>query len=148
MKGGGIVYWFDPFEEFERMQKRMRQLMRSALPKEEFFGSFPVDIIDKAEEVVVRADLPGFDKDEVSVKVTENSIDISAQHKEEKRERGEEEGIKYFRAERSFGALRRVLTLPAEVDADTATAKFDKGVLEIRLKKKKPEKKAKEVKIE
>lgn len=144
-------WWFDPYGEFEKMRKRMRQAMTGfALPiSEEFLeSSFPVDVIDADEELIVKADLPGFDKDEILVKVTDNSIWIAAQHKEEKREKGEREGMRYFRAERSFGALKRVLALPVEVDADKVVAKFDKSTLELRMKKKKSEKKAKEVRIE
>ena len=134
-------YW-DPFEELERMRRRMRKLMKATFTG--FEESFPVDISETDEDLIIKADLPGFDKDEISIKLTENTLEISAQHKEKKVEETE----RVYRAERRFGALRRFLTLPVEVDPDTAKAKLEKGILEIRVKKAKPSKKAKKVEIE
>ncbi|MEM5882813.1 MAG: Hsp20/alpha crystallin family protein [Candidatus Aenigmatarchaeota archaeon] len=140
-----MVFWeyWDPFEELERMKRRMRQLLEK-FPSEEFFvETFPVDISETEEEIIVRADLPGFDKSDVTVRATENTLEISAQHKEKKIEKTE----KIYRAERKFGALRRVITLPVPVDYEKAKAEMDKGVLTIRLPKKE-KKKGKEIKVE
>lgn len=129
------------------MRKRIRMMMKGfALPlREEFLqGSFPVDVAETDDELVIKADLPGFEKADVAIRVTENTIDIAAQHKQKKIEQKEN----YFRAERSMGALRRYLALPAEVNPDTAKAKMENGVLEIRLKKAKPTKKAKKVQVQ
>lgn len=134
-------YW-DPFEELERMRRRMRELMRESFRG--FEESFPVDVSETDEDLIIKADLPGFDKDEISIRLTENTLEISAHHKEKKVEETE----KFYRAERRLGALRRFLTLPVEVDPDTAKAKLEKGILEIRVKKARPSKKAKKVEIE
>jgi len=142
-------WWWDPFEEMERMKKMARRAMHGFLlpVREEFLeGSFPVDVFESKDEneLIVKADLPGFDKEDVAIKVTENTIEIEAQHKERKIEKTE----KMYKAERSFGALRRYLTLPAEVRPESAKASMKNGVLEVRLEKAKPKKKAKEVKVE
>ena len=137
---------WEPFEELmdelERMRRRMRRLFAESFRMPEI-RSFPVDVFEEDDEVVVRADLPGFKKDEIEVRVTEDSLDIKAAHKE----RIEEKRKGYYRAERKFGMLRRVIPLPASVDPETAKAKLEDGVLEVRVKKI-AEKKGKKVEIE
>lgn len=136
--------WYSPFEEIERMRRRMERLMqRLGEPFDETFGSFPVDISETDEELVIKADLPGFSKEEISIKATDTDVDISAQHKEKKIEKTE----KLFRAERRFGAVRRAFSLPVAVNPDTATAEFENGVLTLRIKKKEKKKVGKEIKI-
>lgn len=146
-----MVYW-EPWEELEYMRRKMNRLMRRMWEpvSEEIveplsrFGSFPVDVSETEDEIVVKADLPGFEKTDIAIKVTENSIDISAQRKEEKKEKTET----MFRAERRYGAVRRALTLPAEVKPESSRAEFKNGVLEVRLKKTAPKKKVKEIKVQ
>lgn len=146
-----MVYW-EPWEELEYMRRKMNRLMRrmwEPLSEEVIeplgrFGGFPVDVSETKDEIVIKADLPGFEKTDIAIKVTENTIDISAQRKEEKREKTET----MFRAERRYGAVRRAMTLPARVKPEAAKAEFKNGVLEVRLKKAEPRKKLKEIKVQ
>jgi HSP20 family protein len=135
----------DIFDELLRMRRRIERLMRSlgSLASFEEIESFPVDISETENEIIVRADLPGFSKDEVSVNATENTLTIEAKHKEEKKEKGE----KYYTVERKFGSFRRVISLPVEVEPKKAKAKMKDGVLEVILPKKE-KKKGKEIKVE
>ncbi|MBI1978518.1 MAG: Hsp20/alpha crystallin family protein [Candidatus Aenigmarchaeota archaeon] len=136
-------YW-DPFQEIERMRKKVQKLMeRFGEVMEEETHGFPLDISETDEELLVKAELPGFNKDEISVKATEDSLDISAEHKEKKIERTE----RTYKAERRYGGVRRYVTLPTEVKLDNIDTKFENGLLTIKLKKAKPAKKAKKVKI-
>lgn len=139
---------WDPFEELmdemERIRRRMRRLFAEGfrIPRIEF-ETFPIDVFEEDDEVVIRADLPGFKKDEISVKVFEDAVDIRAARKEKVEERREG----FYRAERRMGALRRRFSLPVTVKPETTKAKLESGVLEIRVKKVE-KKKGKEVKIE
>ena len=136
-------YW-DPFEEIERMRRRMREFMREFLPSETLVRSFPIDLSETDEEIIVRADLPGFDKSDIKIRATEDSLEITAEKKEKKIEKTE----RMYRAERSFGSLRRFIRLPVPVDYENAKAEMDKGVLTIRLPKNEKKKAGKEIEIE
>lgn len=100
-------------------------------------GSFRVDVREHDEEVIVVADLPGIDRESISVRIPDpRTLEISSKRAEEKEE--EEEG--YFMKERVYGTMSRIVTLPADVSEEGATATFKNGVLEIRLRKVAPEK--------
>ena len=90
-----------------------------------------VDIVERDDELVVKAELPGVDKKDLDVSVTENAVTIkgSTSH-EEKEEKGD-----YYRCEISSGAYSRTLALPSDVEADKAKANFKDGVLELTLPK-------------
>ncbi len=135
----------DIFNELLRMRRRIERLMKSlgSVVKLEEIESFPIDVSETENEIIVRADLPGFSKEEVSVNVTENSVTIEAKHKEKREEREE----RYYVMERKFGTVRRVITLPSEVEPEEARAKMKDGVLEIILPKKE-KKKGRNIKIE
>jgi len=90
-----------------------------------------IDIIDREHEVLVRAQIPGVDKDNLEVSMNENSVTIRGQSKHEEEEKDGE----YFRRESSYGEFSRTVGLPAEVDADSAKAKFKDGVLEVMIQK-------------
>jgi HSP20 family protein len=97
-----------------------------------FEGKMPkIDVIERDDEVVVKAELPGVDKKDLDVSVTENSVTIkgTTSH-EEKEEKGD-----YYRCEISRGAYARTVALPSYVDADKAKANFKDGVLELKLPK-------------
>ncbi len=97
-----------------------------------FEGHMPkVDIIDRDDEIFVRAELPGVNKKDIDISMTDNTVTIKGEsHKEEKEEKGN-----YYRCETSHGCYTRTLTLPAEVNSDKADAKFKDGVLELTLPK-------------
>jgi HSP20 family protein len=97
-----------------------------------FEGKMPkVDVIERDDEVIVKAEIPGVDKKDLDVSVTENSVTIkgTTSH-EEKEEKGD-----YYRCEISRGAYARTVALPSYVDADKAKASFKDGVLELKLPK-------------
>ncbi len=95
------------------------------------FGSFPVDIEETDDHVTVRADLPGIEKDQIDINVTENMVNIAAQDEREVRE----EGKNYVRQERRSQNYNRNLRLPVPVDPDSAEASYDNGVLTVMIDK-------------
>ena len=91
-------------------------------------GSVPkLDIIERDDEVVVRAEVAGVDKKDLEVSVTDNSVTIRGSTKEEhKEEKGD-----YFRSEITRGEFSRTAALPCDVDGDKARANFTDGILEL-----------------
>ena len=101
-----------------------------------------VDLADTGKEYVVKAELPGVSKEDLSIEVSDNSIEISSESKEEKKE--EKKG--YIRRERRYASFYRSIPLPEDVLPDKASAELKEGVLTVTLPKASaPEKKVKKV---
>ncbi len=151
-------FWFE--ETFDRIRKLQEDIFRAFdefwRPPFEFefepprvsFSTTPqapVDVSETPREVIVRIDLPGFRKEDIRLKATETELIVEAERKEERKEEKEN----FFRQERRYGAVRRVIPLPVPVIPEKAKARFENGVLEVRLEKAEPEEeKEKEIKIE
>ena len=90
-----------------------------------------VDVIDREDEVLVRAEVPGFKKEDIEISVSGTMLTIKGDTKtEEKEEKGD-----YYRCEITRGAFSRTLALPAEVDESKAKAAMKDGMLELTLPK-------------
>lgn len=131
-----------PFDEMDRLMesffpRRWMHPFRWDMPSiselgAPFEGKMPrVDVIDRDTEIVVKAELPGVEKDDLDVSVTGNTVTIkgSTSH-EEKQEKGD-----YYRCEIRRGSFSRTVPLPASVDSDKAKASFNDGILELTLPK-------------
>ena len=94
-------------------------------------GSFRTDLHDNGKEYLIEAELPGFAKDEIQVKVEDNSLTISAQRHEAK----EEKRDNYIRRERCSGRLVRSFALDG-VQSEGIKAEFKDGILKLSLPKK------------
>ena len=155
-------YW-DPFDIMREIQEEIDAIFRDVMrgprlwstrePGERYeFTSETwrepfVDIFDRGDRFVITAELPGVRKEDIKLRVTEDTVYIEAQIKREKEL--EEEGA--IRIERYYSGYRRVIRLPEEVIPEKAKARYNNGVLEIEIPKKKPtrtEKGGFEVKIE
>ena len=145
-KGGKkseLQKYSSPFEEMEHFFDdffQRRFFAPSFMPRFKFPElanvSTSIDIFEDGKDLVIKADLPGLKKEEISIDFDGDVITISGEKKaEEKTERKD-----FFRVERSFGAFVRKLRLPVDVQVDKANASFKDGVLEVRIPKSLAEK--------
>lgn len=97
-----------------------------------FEGRQPrVDVIDNDSSVVVKAELPGVEKNNIDISMTANTVTVSVTDTHQKEEtKGE-----YYRCEISKGAFSRTVALPCDVDGAKATANFKNGMLELSIPK-------------
>jgi len=125
-----------PFSLFRRMQEDMDRLFagfgmgRGAMsPIGEGGGDWApaIEAFQRGNEFVVRADVPGLSRDDLTVEVGEDALTIQGERKYDHEE--EREGV--YRSERSYGSFSRVVPLPEGAVADSAKANFNNGVLEV-----------------
>lgn len=139
----------NPFNElsrlFERMQSDFEEVARNWGDESELVSSsVRVDLEDKDDEFVLTAELPGFDKDDIDVRVTDRTLRLEAEHAEETE--AEEEG-EYVKRERHRASVARSISLPEAVEADDISATFNNGVLTVRLPKSEPVTQGKQIEI-
>ena len=131
------VKW-EPFRDLMAMQDRMTRLFDETLSriwKEEVprgVWSPPVDIMEKADEVVLKMDLPEVNQNEIEIKVEENTLIIQGDRKFLK----ESSDTRYLQIERPFGSFKRTFALPRGIDQERIKAGYKDGVLRIVLPKK------------
>lgn len=123
---------FDPFGDMDDVFNRfaMRPFSRKAM---EIEPQIKMDVKEADGKYMVKAEIPGVNKDDIHVTVDGNMVSISAEVKQEKEEK---EGERVIRSERSYGMASRSFTLADEVDQSKVEAKYNNGVLELTLPKK------------
>jgi HSP20 family protein len=129
-----LVRW-EPMRELDSLQSEVNRVFDA------FFGNGSetrarrwvpaMDLVETDEHLVLRADLPGLERDDVSIEVKDGTLTVSGERKAEHEEKAEG----YHRVERAYGSFSRSLTLPRGVDTDQIDANFDRGVLEVRIPK-------------
>ncbi len=134
------------FDEMERMFDRMMgRPFWPEWPRLRWRGEglelpFPdVDLYEQDNTVVVKAEIPGVKKEELSVDITEDSVTISGEKKQEEKVEDKD----YYRHECSYGSFTRTVAIPPGVDSGRAKASFRDGVLEVKIPKKEEAKKKK-----
>lgn len=90
-----------------------------------------IDVMESDDKIMVKTDLPGVNKEDINIELTEDRITISAKFEEEL----EVEDVNYIKKERKYGEAVRRVKLPAAVIVEEASAKFENGVLEVELPK-------------
>jgi HSP20 family protein len=117
----------DVFDHFQRMFDEMQEMGKNIVPG----GQMPVDIREEDGDIVLTADLPGVNKEDISLKADDEGVEITAEGSAEVKEENE----KYIRRERSERRFRRKVQWPVQVDPETVEASYNDGVLEIRAEK-------------
>jgi HSP20 family protein len=141
----------NPFEDLEELFDRMRRQFEEAtgsmedVSVESLRSGMRIDIEDTGESFVVTADLPGFDKDDIDVRLSDQRLRISADRTEE----GERSDDGHFvRQERHHSSMERVVRLPEPVDEHSVSASFRNGVLTVTLAKAEPVEGGRDIEIE
>jgi HSP20 family protein len=104
--------------------------------------SINLDVYEEKDEIVAKAEVPGLEKDDIEVSITDSTLTIKGEKKKEEEVKEED----YYHLERSYGSFVRAVELPREVKTDKIKATFKNGVLEIRMPKTEEAKK-KEIKV-
>jgi HSP20 family protein len=131
-----IVRW-SPFRELVSLQDEMNKIFDEFFTRRTGERANPglwapaLDISETDSEIVVKADLPGVKKDDVSISITNNILVIRGEKKREVEENKEN----FHRVERLYGSFHRSIELPAVVQTDKVNASFENGVLTIILPK-------------
>jgi HSP20 family protein len=138
-----LAKW-DPFKEVTTLQERINRLFEDAFPRtrereEDLSPGIwrpAVDIYEGETAVVLKAELPGIKKGDVSVEVKDNVLTIKGERKAESEIKEE----KYYRRERTYGSFSRSFNLQYTVKPDKIKARFKDGVLVIEVPKPEEEK--------
>ena len=127
----------NPFEELERFFERMsRQFGETTHGWEpglpgivREYEPVAVDVVERDDEFLVAVDLPGFEREDVDVEVTKDTLRVRADHED----RFDEEHDRYVRHERRHESVDRSIRLSGEIDPEAATARMQNGVLSVTL---------------
>lgn len=143
----------NPFADLERLFERMSRQFDDASRTwegESPFGrwaldseAMAIDLVDRDDEFVATVDLPGFEREDVDIQVTDHTLRIEAEYEESL----DEEAERLIRHERRHESTKRSIRLPEEVDKDGVNARLQNGVLTVRLPKIETEE-ARQIEIE
>src|SRR3972149_9996245 len=133
-----LVRWNPLWRDFGPLTRNLDQIFGTLAPRGEeverdFLGTWypAVDIFDNDNEIVLKAELPGLNKEDIDIHVEENLLTLRGERKRE--EEIKEKG--YFRSERAYGTFSRSFTLPATVAANKIGASYKDGILTVTLPK-------------
>jgi HSP20 family protein len=130
-----LVRW-NPWREMTTLQNRINNFFDdnyfpTSREDKEFMGVwYPVvDMFEKDDGVVIKAELPGMEKKDISIDIKDRVLTVKGERKHENEVKEEN----YYRKERSYGRFQRSFSLPAEVDSDKIKAEFKDGLLKIEI---------------
>jgi HSP20 family protein len=119
----------------DEMNRMFNQFFRGGTGEEAGWGvrtwTPPVDLYETDDALILKAELPGVSKDDVSIEIHQNTLVLRGQRKHE----AEVQQDRYHRVERAYGTFQRSFVLPTMVDQKKVQATYKDGVLELRLPK-------------
>ena len=124
----------NPFEEIEELIERMSRQFEGG----PFMGgmqSVPVDVVDEVDQFIVTVDLPGYQRDDIDLTLSNTTLRIAANRETEEETADEFDSGRFIRQERRRDAVSRVVRLPDEVDESNIKAVYKNGVLTVTLPK-------------
>jgi len=129
------IQLYDPFADspFDDIVRGFFRPVRTERGGQQPQQSFRIDVSESDKTYVVHAELPGVTKDDIQVTIEGNQVTISA---DVKRDNERRDGERALHVERYVGTLFRSFTLPTELDETASEARFENGVLELKLAKK------------
>ena len=134
-----------PFELMRRMSEEMDRAFGGLFREERAAVWAPsVEVREEDNNLIVSADLPGLNKDDVKIEVTEDSLILRGERKRKREER--REGV--YRSEVAYGEFYRAIPLPEGAEVDKAKAQFNNGVLEVTVPIPASKRKPREIPIE
>jgi HSP20 family protein len=147
--GRGLIPW-RPFTGLEEMERRLEDIFDRPFvpavwrrsPMVETGWAPVMEVFEKEDKFVVRAELPGMKEEDIDVSVVGDTLTIKGERKAESEAKEED----YYCCERSYGSCSRSIAVPSNVDAKKIEASFENGVLEVNLPKA-PEVKPKKITI-
>jgi len=131
-----IVRW-DPFRELQSMQDRMNRIFGDVYARRGDDDVMArgdwmplVDIYENdRHELLIKAEMPGMKREDIDIKVENNTLTIRGERRRESEVREEQ----YHRVERSYGSFSRSFSLPSTVDSEKVSAEYKDGVLTVLL---------------
>lgn len=120
----------DLFDDWARFSPRVRTLHGRPLPED-----FPIDIRETNGQYMIEAEIPGLKKEDIKIEIDGKQLTISAEVKQEREAKQDDHVVQ---CERYYGMVSRSLPLACDVDATSAKANYDSGVLKLQLTKVSP----------
>lgn len=127
-------FFWDPFEEMRRMFSTFSDIMDEEMPAVHRGLRQPLaDVWETDDAFYVTIEMPGIRKEDISINIVDNGLEIKAARKE----KTEEKTKNFYRFERNYTGFYRFIAMPENAELEKADAKYENGILEIKVPKSK-----------
>lgn len=122
---------YRPLRDLVKMDVDLDRMINRFFGRDDELWSPAIDVVEEEGNLVVHAEIPGMNKDDIKVVVNDNVLTISGERKQE----SETKDKRFHRVERYYGRFSRQMMLPSSVDSTKVKAKYQDGVLTVILPK-------------